>query len=140
LSGCIPTISRYYDIIGQGDKRLTAGCSMNVEADLSIRLSDSVNVVFWGPAERKSLHQTILSVGVTIMDDTAVSLSNPVVWVTAKRATAEFPIGTIHRAAAVVSPSCEPPRDSEYKAPTELMRRVPGVYQEPSLILSLSLK
>jgi hypothetical protein len=130
LSGCIPTISTFYDIAGAGEKRYTAGCSMNTETDLSIHLTNSTDVVFWGPAARKSTHQMILSIMITVSGDEVVLLTKPAIEITSKEAKSPLlsSVTTIRRAGALSSPSCDPPEGSVYQTPDEPMRRMPGTY------------
>jgi hypothetical protein len=130
MAGCVPTISSFYDINGAGDKRYTAGCSMSTEANLSIALTNTTNVVFWGPANRKPSDQQILSIIITVSGNEIVSLTQPIVEVTSKGAKQPLaiPVTTIRRAGALSSPSCNPPEGSVYQAPDESMRRALGTY------------
>ena len=102
ITGCVPTISSVYDIDGAGDKRYTAGCCMSTEANLSIPLTSTTNIVFWGPANRKPSNQLILSIIVTISGNEAVSLTQSIVEVTSTGAKEPLaiPITAIRRADA----------------------------------------
>jgi hypothetical protein len=130
IAGCIPTVSSFYDINGPGDKSYTAGCSMSTEANLSMTLTNTTNVVFWGPANRNPSDQKILSIIFTVSGNEIVSLTQPIVEVTtnAAKEPLAIPVTTIRRTGALSSPSCNPMDGSVYQAPDEPMRRVLGTY------------
>lgn len=130
ISGCIPTVSSFYDISGPGEKRYTAGCSMSTEASLSMALTNTTSVVFWGPAHRKPSDQKLLSIIFTVSGNEIVSLTQAIVEFSTPGAKEPLaiPVTTIRRTGALSSPSCNPVAGAVYQTPDEPMRGMPGTY------------
>ena len=139
VAGCIPTISSFYDISDPGDKRYSAGCSMNTEASLSVTLTSATNIVFWGPASLAPSNEKHLNIMFTVSGNEVLSLTEAIVEVTSEAAKKPFriPVTTIRRTAALSSPSCTPLQGSSYQAPDDLMRRTPGMYHSQAVVDSV---
>lgn len=125
LTACVPMLSHEYDVRGQGEKSVAAGCSQATEVVLTAHPNSDIAVVFRDGADRIRPDHRIVSVSFVLSGEESVKLTKPEVLVSSRSNSlpSAVPIAAIRRASGLSSPSCALSPDAVYQQPDEPMRR-----------------